>query len=105
MLEGIKMDFNKLRYKFPEKEIDKYRKGFYDIKNYKHLSTPEIKEAGKILTELKKGLKSFMVILIVLIMILINMMIIMILQMMMNTEKLGVLEHYLKSSIEFTANQ
>ena len=47
-----------------------------------------------------------MVILIVLIMmILIIMMIIMILQMMMNTEKLGVLEHYLKSLIEIIANQ
>ena len=29
----------------------------FDIKNYKHLSTPEIKEAGKILTELKKKFK------------------------------------------------
>ena len=47
-----------------------------------------------------------MVILIVLIMmILIIMMIIMILPMMMNTEKLGVLEHYLKSLIEIITNQ
>ena len=47
-----------------------------------------------------------MVILIVLIMmILIIMMIIMILPMMMNTEKLGVLEHYLKSLIEIIINQ
>ena len=28
MLEEIKMDFNKLRYKFSKNEIDKYRKGF-----------------------------------------------------------------------------
>ena len=49
-----------------------------------------------------------MVILIVLIMmILIIMMIIMILllMMMMNTEKLGVLKHYLKSLIEIITNQ
>ena len=49
----------------------------------------------------------FEVILIVLIMkTLINMMIIMILLLMMiNTEKLGVLEHYLKSLIEITTIQ
>ena len=47
-----------------------------------------------------------MVILIVLIMmILIIMMIIMILLMMLNTEKLGVLEHYLKNLIEIITNQ
>ena len=47
-----------------------------------------------------------MVILIALIMmILIFMMIIMILLMMMNAEKLGVLEHYLKSLIEIITNQ
>ena len=47
-----------------------------------------------------------MVILIVLIMmILIIMMIIMILPMMMNTEKLGVLAHYLNSLIVIITNQ
>ena len=47
-----------------------------------------------------------MVILIALIMkILIIMIIIMILPMMINTEKLGVLEHYLKSLIEILTNQ
>ena len=46
-----------------------------------------------------------MVILIVLIiMILMIMMIIMILRMMMNTEKLGALEHYLTSLIEIITN-
>ena len=34
-LEGIKKDFYKLRHKFSKKEIDKYRKAFYDIKNYR----------------------------------------------------------------------
>ena len=47
-----------------------------------------------------------MAILIVLIMmILIIMMIIMILSMMMNTENLGALEHYLKRLIEIITNQ
>ena len=30
-LEETKKDFSKLRHKFSEKEIDKYRKSFYDI--------------------------------------------------------------------------
>ena len=54
--EEIRKDFNELRYKFSKKEIDKYRKAFYDIKNYRYLSTSEIKEAGKNLNELKKSL-------------------------------------------------
>ena len=29
-LEEIRKDFNKLRYKFSKKEIDKYRKAFYE---------------------------------------------------------------------------
>ena len=89
------------------KKIDRYRKAFYDIKNYKHLSISKIKKASKNLTKLKNvwGLKSFMVVLMLLIMmILIIMMIIMIL-MMINTEKLEALEHYLKSLIEIITNQ
>ena len=53
-LEEIRKDFNELRHKFSKKEIDRYRKAFYDIKNYKHLSISEIKDAEKSLTELKK---------------------------------------------------
>ena len=53
-LEEIRKDFNELRHKFSKKEIDRYRKAFYDIKNYKHLSISEIKDAEKNLTELKK---------------------------------------------------
>ena len=49
-LEEIRKDFNELRHKFSKKEIDKYRKAFYDIKNYRYLSVSEIKEAKKILT-------------------------------------------------------
>ena len=41
---------------FSKKEIDKYRKSFYDIKNYRYLSASEIKKARKNLTELKKSL-------------------------------------------------
>ena len=56
-LEEIRKDFYELRYKFTKKEADKYRKAFYDLKNHKHLSESEIKEAGKNLTELKKSLR------------------------------------------------
>ena len=52
-LEKIRKDFNELRHMFSKKEIDLYRKAFYDIKNYTHFSTSEIKEAGKNLTKLK----------------------------------------------------
>ena len=53
-LEKTRKNFNKLRRKFPKTEIDKYRKAFYDIKNYKHLFTSEIKKVSKNLTNLKK---------------------------------------------------
>ena len=56
-LEEIRKDFNELRHKFSKKEIDKYRKAFYDIKNYIYLSASEIKEVGKNLNELKKSLR------------------------------------------------
>ena len=55
--EEIRKDFNELRHKFSKKEIDKYRKAFYVIKNYKHLSTSEIEEARKNLIELRKSLR------------------------------------------------
>ena len=56
-LEEIKNDFNELRHKFSKKEIDKYRKTFYDIKNYKHLSESEIEEVRENLNKLKKVLR------------------------------------------------
>ena len=56
-LEEIRKDFNELRHKFSKKEVDKYRKAFYDIKNYRHLSTSEIEEARKNLIELRKSLR------------------------------------------------
>ena len=42
-LEEIRKHFYKLRHKFSKKEADKYRKVFYDIKNYRHLCAPDIK--------------------------------------------------------------
>ena len=42
-LEEIRKDFDELRHKFSKKEADKYRKVFYDIKNYRHLCAPDIK--------------------------------------------------------------
>ena len=56
-LEEIRKDFNEFRNKFSKKEVDKYRKAFYDIKNYRHLSTSEIEEARKNLIELRKSLR------------------------------------------------
>ena len=46
-LKEIRKDFYKLRHKFSKKEADKYRKAFYDIKNYKHLSESEMEEIRK----------------------------------------------------------
>ena len=56
-LEEIKNDFNELRHKFSKKEIDKYRRSFYDIKNYKHLSESEIEEVRENLNKFKKVLR------------------------------------------------
>ena len=93
-------DFDELRHKFDRKETDGYRKTYYDVKNYEDLSISKIKTASKSLNKIKKGLrfkkfrgnidsvnmKTLKI-----------MIIIMILLMMMNIEKLGVLEHYLKN--------
>ena len=46
-LEEIRKDFYELRHKFSKKEVDKYRKAFYDTKSYRHHSTSEIEEARK----------------------------------------------------------
>ena len=45
--EEIRKYFDELRHKFSKKEIEKYRKAFYDIENYKYLFTSEIKKAKK----------------------------------------------------------
>ena len=49
-------DFYNLRYKFSKKDADKYRKLFYDIKNYRHLSELEIGEIIKKFNKLEKNL-------------------------------------------------
>ena len=54
-LKEIRKDFYKLRHKFSKKEADKYRKVFYDIKNYRHLSESEIKKIRKNFNELEKS--------------------------------------------------
>ena len=50
-LKKLRKDFDELRHKFSKKEIDRYRKAFYNVKNYKNLSISEIKEASKSLTK------------------------------------------------------
>ena len=56
-LKELRQDFNKLRHKFSKKEVDRCRKVFYDVKNYKNLSISKIKKASKSLTELRKSLR------------------------------------------------
>ena len=50
-------DFDELRHKFDKKEIDRYRKAFYNVKNYENLSISKIKKASKSLTKLKISLR------------------------------------------------
>ena len=53
-LKEIKDDFYNLRHKFSKKDADKYRKLFYDIKNYRHLSELEIEEIREKFNKLEK---------------------------------------------------
>ena len=55
-LKEIKEDFYNLRHEFSKEDADKYRKFFYDIKNYRHLSEIEIEETIKKFHELEKSL-------------------------------------------------
>ena len=50
-LKKLRKDFNELRHKFDKKEIDRYRKAFYDVKNYENLSVSKIKKASKSLNK------------------------------------------------------
>ena len=50
-------DFDELRHKFDKKEINRYRKAFYNVKNYENLSISKIKKASKSLTKLKISLR------------------------------------------------
>ena len=55
-LKEIKEDCYNSRHKFSEKNAEKYRKLFYDIKNYRHLSELEIEEIRKKFNKLEKSL-------------------------------------------------
>ena len=56
-LEKLREDFDELRHKLDKKEIHRYRKPFYDVKNYENRSISKIKKAKKGLTKLKKSLR------------------------------------------------
>ena len=56
-LKEIEKDFSELRHKFSKEEIDKFRKSFYNIKNYKNLYASEIREAEKNHLELDESLQ------------------------------------------------
>ena len=49
----IEKDFRELRHKFSRKEVDKFRKSFYNIKNNGNNYTPKIKEAEDNISELE----------------------------------------------------
>ena len=53
-IKEIRKDFDELRYKVDKKEIDKYRKLFYDIKILWYLSKSEIEETRRNFNELQK---------------------------------------------------
>ena len=108
-LKEIKEDFYNLKHKFSKKDADKHRKLFYDIKNYRPFFELEIEEIRKKFDKLEKSLsfkrlrnnintihyedlnsdKEL------------NLEEL----MMINIEKLEVLEDYLKSLIEIIINQ
>ena len=48
-LKKLRKDFDELRHKLDKKEIDRYRKAFYDVKSYENLSISKKKKASKIL--------------------------------------------------------
>ena len=56
-LRKLRKDFDELRHKFSEKEIDRYRKAFYVAKNKKYLFESELKKTIKNLNELEKSLR------------------------------------------------
>ena len=56
-IKRLRKDFDKLRHKFDKEEIDRYRKAFYDLKNYENLSVSKIKKASKSLNKLEKSLR------------------------------------------------
>ena len=107
-LKKLRKDFDELRHKFSNKdEIREYRKAFYDAKK-DILSESKMKKLNEGLNKLKKCLelkKFHSNVDSVDYEDLDNLMVIMILPIMINTEKLIVLEHYLKSFIEIITKQ
>ena len=57
-LKEIEKNFKELRHNFSKKEIDKFRKSFYSIKNHGNIYTSKIKEVEKNLSELEKKIQS-----------------------------------------------
>ena len=55
-LKEIKQDFYNLRNNFSKKDMDEYRKLFYDIKNYRRLSKLGIEQIRKKFSRLEKSL-------------------------------------------------
>ena len=55
-LKEIKEDFYNLRHKSSKRDAGKYRKLFYCIKSYRHLSEIEIEEIRKKFNKLEKSL-------------------------------------------------
>ena len=55
-LKETEEDFHNLRHAFSKKDANKYRRLFYDIKNYRHLSELEIEEIRKKFNKLEKSL-------------------------------------------------
>ena len=56
-LKKLGQDFDELRHKFDKKEIESYRKAFYDVKKYENLSILKIKKTSKSLNKLEKSLR------------------------------------------------
>ena len=46
-LKTLRKDFDELRHKVDKQEIERYRNGFYDAKNYENLAVSTIKMASK----------------------------------------------------------
>ena len=57
-LKEIEKNFKELRHNFSKKEIDKFRKSFYNIENHGNIYTSKIKGAEKNLFELEKSIQS-----------------------------------------------
>ena len=53
-LKKLRKDFDELRHNFSKKEIGRYRRGFYVVKNKQYLFKLEIKRTNKSFNKLKK---------------------------------------------------